>query len=218
VPGPEDCAGLAVVDATADLVAVCGTGGRPADTRASQDTPVSSGGGRAGMMRWRTGRMADMEADQLLRWSGTPRTRCVYAVFDTAQEAGWAEQELQAQRAHPSRLHGPIDARALGGEGGRAKKIVGKLARAVQTFGGEDQETDRYAIHLRHGRTMLVVPDESYRAAEALTGTLTRHGGYDITYFDDWTIDQMAARVDAGRGVPPNDASAATDEHSSGDR
>lgn len=159
-----------------------------------------------------------MEADQLLRWSGTPRTRCVYAAFDTAQEAGWAEQEPQAQGAHPFRLHGPIDARALGGEGGRAKKIVGKLARAVQTFGGEDQEADRYAIHLRHGRTVLVVPDEGYRAAEALTGTLTRHGGYDITYFDDWTIDQMAARVDAGRGVPPNDASAATDEHSSGDR
>jgi len=162
--------------------------------------------------------MATMNTDAVVTGSGTAKTQSIYAVFDSAQEADRARQELAAQGAQASRLEGHTDARALDGEGDKATGIMGKIARAVQTFGGEDQEADRYSIHLHQGRTVLVVQAPSYQAAQALTGALTRHGGYDVTYFGDSTIEQMAERVDAARGVPPNDATATADEHSTGDR
>jgi hypothetical protein len=56
----------------------------------------------------------------------------------------------------------------------------------------ETHEAQRYARHLQRGKIVLAMPAENRAVAELLTRGLTRHGGYDVTFFDNLTYEHLA--------------------------
>ena len=123
---------------------------------------------------------------------GTPREDHLFAVFDTPEEAERAAQVLAELDVPVHRFSGPQDASALLGPDTDTGDVLAAVRRVLRGLSEEAHEADRYAGHLQRGKVLLAMPAENRAVAELLTRGLTRHGGYDVTFFDNWTYEHLA--------------------------
>lgn len=134
---------------------------------------------------------------------GTPREDHLYAVFDTDEQAEAAMHDLTGLGVQGHRLRGPDAARALrapadADEGGGLLAMIRRVLRGVSV---EAAEADRYADHLDRGRVVLALPAEERSLALVLARAMTRHGGYDLTFFDNWTYEHLSPAENARHGL-----------------
>lgn len=61
----------------------------------------------------------------------------------------------------------------------------------------EVHEAERYADHLDRGRVVLALPAENGAVAALLARIIARHGGYDVTFFDNFSYEYLTPEEDA---------------------
>lgn len=123
---------------------------------------------------------------------GTPSEDHLFAVFDTPEEAERAAQVLAEFDIPVHRLSGSQDVSALLGPDTEAGGVVTAIRHILRGVSEEAHEAERYARHLQRGKIVLAMPAENRAVAELLTRGLTRHGGYDVTFFDNLTYEHLA--------------------------
>jgi hypothetical protein len=69
-------------------------------------------------------------------------------------------------------------------------------------MGGESNMAKRYAQHLEEGHVVLAAPVSDNETAEKFTRIVTNNGGYEVTYFRDWSIQYMSPTENINRGIP----------------
>jgi hypothetical protein len=126
---------------------------------------------------------------------GTPSEDHLFAVFDTPEEAERAAQVLAGLDVPVHRFSGPQDASALLGPDTGTGDVLAAVRRVLRGISEEVHEAERYARHLQSGKILLAMPAENRAVAELLTRGLTRHGGYDVTFFDNLTYEHLAPPV-----------------------
>ena len=147
--------------------------------------------------------------------AGTPRTQTLYAAFTSGREAAQAEQALAGMGVTAQRLQG--SAEALKQPEAEAHGLTGVVTRMFKSVGGESLEGERYAMHVDHGRIVLIMPCADQTTAEQLTKALVPHGAWDITYFGGWTIQHMSPGENAAHGMPTYEASTTPEDYRTGD-
>ncbi|MDB5074823.1 MAG: hypothetical protein JWO42_1002 [Chloroflexi bacterium] len=132
--------------------------------------------------------------------TGTPQPRHIFAVFDSVDGCKDAVQELNTIGIQAEKLQAD-DASSLQRPADNAG-VLGKFGRFLKGMGGETNMAMRYAQHLQDGHVMLAAPVSDNETAQKVTGIVTGHGGYEVTYFRDWSIQYMSPNENIDRGVP----------------
>jgi hypothetical protein len=141
-----------------------------------------------------------MSDKQSIDAAGTPRPGYIFAIFDSQDGASDAKNVLAGMGVVAEAFE-PADAEMLKRTSDDAG-VVASLRRFLKNMGGESNMATRYADHLARGRRLLAVPVADNAAAEQLTKVLTGHGGYDVTYFRDWSIQYMSPSENIERNEP----------------
>jgi hypothetical protein len=136
----------------------------------------------------------------MINKSGTPAPLHIYAVFDNAEGYRRAEQELIAIGVQPDKLERD-DVSALQPPPDKAGPLE-KIERFLKGIGGETNMAKRYANYLQQGGTVLAAPVPNNDAVETIARIVTKNGGYEVTYFGDWTIKYMSPSENIDHGAP----------------
>jgi hypothetical protein len=132
--------------------------------------------------------------------AGTPKVHHVFAVFDDGDSYRGAEQALIAMDLEPEQLL-RSDASALEQPAGDAG-VLGRMGRFLKAIGGERHVAQIYAHHLREGRVVAAAPVSSHELAREVARLLTRQGGYEVTYFGNWSVRYLSPQENLDHGVP----------------
>jgi SAM-dependent methyltransferase len=144
----------------------------------------------------------DATSDQQATTAGnTPHYNHLYAVFDATHEAEQACSALVAAGFAPRRLQPHASADAFK-DPGSSSSPAARLERWVKRLGGETHDAERYADHLEHGRAVLAVAAPDRAAALRIADVITRHGGYDVTYYAPLAKEYMSPEANAAHGLP----------------
>lgn len=133
---------------------------------------------------------------------GTPSEDHLFAVFATPQQADEAAEDLAELGVPVHRFEGPQAAQALMGPDTGVGEPMAMLRRVLRGMSEQTHEAERYAQHLDHGDVVLSLPAENHAVAVLLSRILTRHGGFDITFFDNLTYEHF------GPPSPPSSGTA----------
>ena len=106
--------------------------------------------------------------------------QCLYAVFDTEQEAHQAHAALTSAGVQPQLLLGR-----------HHRGIMARIERFMMHFGEGLLGLQRYAVHVEGGRSVLAVASVDRTTAMQHFQTLAQHGAYDATYFGSWTAEYV---------------------------
>jgi hypothetical protein len=131
--------------------------------------------------------------------SGTPRDGEVFGVLDSHAAYEDAERELQAMGLQPEKFESQ-DAPAL--EQPKDPGMLGSLMRTLKGIGGETNMANLYAQHLREGKVLLAVQVANADTAAEVTTIISRHGGYEVSYFRELGIQHMSPTENIEHDIP----------------
>ena len=122
---------------------------------------------------------------------GTLQKRHLYAVIDNEQQAHAVVQALNNEGVDVDALAGRREAETLTKEAQGPTSLVQKATRFMKNATGEKQQATHYATHVENGRIVLAMPCPDRAAADKLVPIIKEHGGYDMTYFSDGTMESI---------------------------
>jgi len=122
---------------------------------------------------------------------GTLQKRHLYAVVDNEQQAHEIVQALNNEGVDVDALAGRREAETLTKEAQGPTSLVQKATRFMKNATGEKQYATHYATHVENGRIVLAMPCPDRAAADKLVAIIKEHGGYDMTYFSDGTMESI---------------------------
>ena len=122
---------------------------------------------------------------------GTLQKRHLYAVIDNEQQAHAVVQALNNEGVDVDALAGRREAETLTKEAQGPTSLVQKATRFMKNATGEKQYATHYATHVENGRIVLAMPCPDRAAADKLVAIIKEHGGYDMTYFSDGTMESI---------------------------
>ncbi len=123
--------------------------------------------------------------------AGTLQKRRLYAVVDDDKTAREAERAIKDQGVDVERLEGRSAAAALSQEAQGPGSLLQKSVRFIKGAAGETQQAEHYATHVENGRIVLSMPSPDRAAADKLIAIVKEHGGYDLAYFSDTTMESI---------------------------
>lgn len=124
-----------------------------------------------------------------------PTKHCLYAVFDSEEDAHQAEQALVERSIEVRRPtwkessgdHNPHKMHAHG-----IRDALHDVMDVMHELKAEIYELDHYADHAAQGHVVLVACGTGHVAAQQILPLLTRYGAYDVTYFGDWAVTYLS--------------------------
>lgn len=106
--------------------------------------------------------------------------QCLYAVFNTAQEAQQAQDALSTTGVLPQLFLGP-----------HHRGILAWIERFMMHFGEDVLGLYSYVTHTQQGHTVLAVASGNRSTAMQHFQTLAQYGAYDVAYFGRWTVEYV---------------------------
>lgn len=116
-----------------------------------------------------------------------PTKRCLYAVFDSEEDARRAEQEIIEKNIEAHRLMRVEQSGDHGAHTADAHAFKATSHAVAQSARAKLWEHSHYAELSVQGHVVLVVCRADSSTAQQIHTLLTRHGAYDIIYLGGWT-------------------------------
>lgn len=136
--------------------------------------------------------------------SGTPREGEVFAVLDSPNAYKEAERELNAMGLQPEEFQSD-DASML--EQPKGSGVLGAVMRTLKDIGGETNMANMYAQHLKEGKVVLAVQVPNADVALQVTKIVSRHGGYEVSYYRALGIQHMSPTENIEHDIPTHTGS-----------
>ena len=121
-----------------------------------------------------------------------PTKHCLYAVFDSEEDARQAEQALVERSIEVRRPAWKESSVDYNPHTMNAHGIRDALHDVMHELKAEICELDHYADRAAQGHVVLVACGTSHAAAQQILPLLTHYGAYDVTYFGDWAVTYLS--------------------------
>ncbi|MDQ2827781.1 MAG: ferritin-like domain-containing protein [Chloroflexota bacterium] len=123
---------------------------------------------------------------------GTLQKRHLYAVVDEERQAREVTQALKNAGVDVDVLKGRREAETLTKEAQGPTSLVQKTTRFMKNATGEKQQATHYATQVENGRIVLAMSCPDRVTADTLVAIIKEHGGYDMTYVGEGTMESIS--------------------------